>query len=192
MKKLLILLFSVFSFSVFSQEFKKPSEGKSMVYFVRTTSLGFLINFKYFDNEKYLGKFNYGKYIAYECEPGKHLFWSKSENIDFIEAELEANKIYIIDSEPQMGAIKAGVKLVPFVDNVSNFKNEKKYLKTRNNIISSITEKKEFILNKDSSDQDDQESDYTSLIKKSIERYNERKSKNKEITQITNNMYLNN
>ena len=126
MKKIIPFLLLIFSINGHAQELKKPSEGMAMVYFTRSEAMGFLINFKYFDGEKYLGKFNYGKYLAYECDPGQHLFWAKSENSDFVEAELEPNKIYILDSQPQMGAFKAGVKLIPFNNDPTFYKNEKK------------------------------------------------------------------
>ncbi len=108
MKKIIPLLLVIFAINVQAQELKKPSERKAMVYFTRVEALGFLINFKYFDGEKYLGKFNYGKYLAYECDPGKHIFWAKSENSDFVEADLEPNKIYILDSQPQRVHSKLG------------------------------------------------------------------------------------
>lgn len=96
-----------------AQKFETPPEGKSVVYFARVVSTGSLINFKYFDGNQYLGKYNARKYIRYECEPGKHLFWARSENVDFIEADLKEGAIYFIDVKPQIGLNKAQVKLVP-------------------------------------------------------------------------------
>lgn len=59
MKKTLLLLLFTFVVSLtFAQEFKKPAEGKALVYFVRFSGTGALINFKYFDGETYLGKMN--------------------------------------------------------------------------------------------------------------------------------------
>jgi hypothetical protein len=175
MKKIILLIVVLFSTASYSQELNKPSEGKALVYFTRVSSTGFLINFKYFDNEKYLGKFNHGKYLAYECEPGKHLFWAKSENVDYLEAELEAGKVYIIDSEPQMGAIKAAVKLVPFDNNQDNYKNVKKYERKKSDILGAIVGAKEFKI----SDEDlaEAENDQESLVKRSIEKYEKRKAK---------------
>jgi hypothetical protein len=170
MKKILHIIMLI-SFSAFSQGLKKPNEGKALVYFVRSEQLGFLINFKYFDGEKYLGKFNYGKYLAYECEPGKHLFWAKSENIDFLEADLEAGKLYIVDSQPQMGAFKAGVKLVPFDNNVASYKNEKKYTKKKSRVLGSITEKQEYVMSNEDSTQDTAD-----LVKRAMEKYNKNKA----------------
>ena len=96
-----------------AQGFEAPSEGKAVVYFVRPSAMGAAINFRYFDNDQYIGKFNGAKYLRYECEPGEHLFWAKSENRDWVTAELEAGKIYIIHSKAQMGGLKARVQLVP-------------------------------------------------------------------------------
>lgn len=192
MKKLLTLLFFslIFSFS-YSQELKKPSEGKSLVYFTRVSSMGFLINFKYFDGEKYLGKFNHGKFLAYECEPGKHLFWSKSENTDFLEAELEAGKVYIIDSEPQMGAFKAAVKLMPFDNDSNNYKNVKKYERKKEGILKAISGAKEYTISDD--DLAEAKKDQEDLVKRSMEKYTKRKAEGEVYPTMTvNSNYVSN
>ena len=155
----MILLFT----TSFSQDLKTPSQGKSIVYFTRYDATGFLINFKYFDGEKYLGKFNYGKYLIYECDPGKHIFWSKAENMDFIDANLEADKIYIIDSSPQMGAIKAGVKLIPFSNQLDNYDRYKK------RIFKSLEKGVEFKANEQDLKEDADE--LKDLIKKGLEKF---------------------
>ncbi len=182
MKKIFLFLFILNSIISYSQVLKKPSEGKSMVYFTRVDELGFLINFKYFDGENYLGKFNYGKYLAYECEPGKHLFWSKSENTDFIEADLEAGKIYIIDSQPQMGAFKAGVKLIPFNNDPLSYKNEKKYNRIKTRMLKSISGGKEYIIS--NADLVEAKIEHQDLVKRIMEKFNSLKAENKIIKQL--------
>jgi len=102
----------LFSFAM-ANEITPPSQGKAVVYFARTASTGILINFTYFDNDKFIGKFHGHGYIRYECEPGEHIFWAKSENSDFVTADLEAGKIYFIEALPKMGALKARVRLMP-------------------------------------------------------------------------------
>jgi hypothetical protein len=102
-----------FTLSVLSQNLMPAPEDKAVVYFVRTSSYGFAINFSYFDSTTLIGVFNGPKYIRYECDSGQHLFWARSENRDFVEAELEAGKIYFIEAIVKMGAVKAGVELVP-------------------------------------------------------------------------------
>lgn len=190
MKRIFFLFFTIVSITCYSQELRKPSDGKSIVYFVRSSSTGFLINFKYFDGEKYLGKFNYGKYFVYECEPGKHIFWSRSENTDFIEADLEVGKTYIVDSEAQMGAIKAGVKLVPFNPNAESYKTPKKFEKKKANILKSISENKEYV----ATDLDLKEgaAEYESIIKKSTGKYNKLKEKGEEFAKVLPEMSYNN
>ncbi|MFY0603201.1 MAG: hypothetical protein JXQ93_04580 [Flavobacteriaceae bacterium] len=87
-----------------------PSEGKTVIYFVRTTGLGSLINFRYFDGEKYLGKFNGRSYLRYECEPGEHIFWLKAENVDVLKADLKEGKTYLVLTNAAMGAFSAAAK----------------------------------------------------------------------------------
>ena len=106
-------LFNILCFQAFAQELIAPSEGRSMVYFLRSSGTGALINFKYFDGEDYLGKFSGPGCFTYECEPGEHIFWVAAENRDFVEAELLPDKIYIIEVRPTMGMMKAAVQLYP-------------------------------------------------------------------------------
>lgn len=181
MKKLVVLLLFTTLFT-FGQELDTPKEGKVLVYFTRYDSTGFLINFKYFDGDKYLGKFNHGKYMIYECEPGKHIFWSKSENFDFVEAELEAGRIYIIDSRPQMGAFKAAVKLIVFNKELSNYDRYKK------RIFKSIEIGKRFLPSEE--DIKNEAEEIKDLIEKGMEKYNKLKSENSErIELLTDGMF---
>ena len=108
---LLLLICTIQSNLIAAQDFQKPSEGKSVVYFLRTSNLGAAINFKYFVDEEYLGKFAGKNYARYELEPGKHLLWAKSENLDFMQADLKANAIYLVHVKPKMGGLKAAVRL---------------------------------------------------------------------------------
>jgi hypothetical protein len=99
------------------QEIKKPSEGKALVYFIRPNSTAFLVEFKVFHGDKFLGKIASKSYLTYECEPGEQLFWASSENRDYIIADLDANKTYVIEIEPEMGAFVAGVSVKPCFPN---------------------------------------------------------------------------
>lgn len=115
MKKIILVfigLCCLFSVSP-AQGITNPSEGKAVVYFVRATQLAFAINFEFFDSSKLIGKFNGQNYMRYECAPGEHLFWARSENRDFITAGLEAGKIYFVEVVPSMGWGQAVVYLKP-------------------------------------------------------------------------------
>jgi hypothetical protein len=109
---IIMLLHYVFS-TAFGQGIQPPAAGNSVVYFVRESALGLVINFSFFDNDKFIGKFDGGDYLRYECSPGEHLFWAKAENRDFITADLEPDKIYFVDVIPQMGMVKASVQIHP-------------------------------------------------------------------------------
>lgn len=179
--KLIILVMVVSSFTSirgFCQELKTPSEGKSLVYFVRSNGTGALINFKFFDGEKYLGKFNGMKYFIYECDPGEHLFWASSENRSFVEANLESGKVYLMEVRPTPGAIKAAVKLIPVAP--ENVKSKKKIEKL-------IAKKEPFQM--DSKDFSDEAEDLGFFISNSMKKYNSDKEKNKTISQMPSNYF---
>lgn len=181
MKKFL-LLFLFTGLSCVAQELDTPKEGKALVYFTRYDAAGFLINFKYFDGDKYLGKFNHGNYLVYECEPGKHIFWAKSENVDFVDATLEAGKIYIIDSRPQMGAFKAAVKLVIFNKELDNYDRYKK------RIFKSLKNGKRFIPNEE--EVKNEEAEIKDTIEKGLAKFNKLKNENSDrITVLTDGMF---
>ncbi|MGC4040661.1 MAG: hypothetical protein QM710_07745 [Flavobacterium sp.] len=182
MKKFL-LLFLFTGFFGFAQQLDTPKEGKALVYFTRYDATGFLINFKYFDGEKYLGKFNHGKYMVYECEPGHHVFWSKSENYDFVEADLQAGRVYIIDSRPQMGAFKAGVKLVVFNKELDNYDRYKK------RIFKSLASGERFVPNEQ--EVKSEEAEIKDTIEKGMAKYAKLKNENSErIAILTDGMFF--
>jgi len=118
MKNILIFLTFLCSLPVAnSQSIASAPADKAVVYFVRYSGTGALINFTYFDGDNVIGKFNGPKYLRYECAPGEHLFWAQSENKSYLEADLEAGKIYVVNVLPVMGAFKAGVQLHPVAPN---------------------------------------------------------------------------
>lgn len=134
MKNSLIIVLIIFV-SAFAKaqtaEIPPAPDDKSVVYFVRWNNTGSLINFTFFDSTQVIGKFNGTKYLRYECEPGRHLFWARSENRSYIQANLEPGKIYVIDVIPTMGAIKAGVRLIPVNDENYKLKPIQKLLAKR-------------------------------------------------------------
>ena len=113
--KLTIYLLLAFAFSLpsFAQTIVPAPADKAVVYFARPSGLGTLINFTYYDGETLIARFNGSKYFRYECEPGEHLFWARSENRSFVEADLAPGGIYIIEARPQLGGLKAQVLLTP-------------------------------------------------------------------------------
>jgi len=113
---LVLIILASFS-NIFAQGFTPPSDGKAVVYFTRLNSIGAAVSFEYFQNDKYIGIFKGKNYMRYECEPGEQLLWASTENKEFVSAELEAGKTYIVVVKAVMGAMKARVKLQPITEN---------------------------------------------------------------------------
>jgi len=188
MKKLSQLLFLIFLFfginSVFSQKIinqpiVKPSQGKALVYLTRSNG-AMMVNFRVYDKNLFIGSLVYGNYFLYECEPGQHLFWAASENRDFVEANLEADKVYVIDLEARIGAFVAAVALVP--QNPKEKKHRKKLYKTVKNETSII--KLESQLSSEGKETN---------IEAALEKYKELKASNSsKIMVLTPDMYFEN
>lgn len=148
---------------IISQEIDKPSEGKSLVYIVRSGA-GPLLNFRFFDKDIFLGALNGGQYLLYECDPGFHTFWATSENRDFIDATLEPNGIYVLNGEGQMGIFIAGVNFKPL--DPDNFTDKKLFYRVVKN-----DEKIKFASSNE---------DKSKNIAEGLAKYNELKSRNSD------------
>jgi hypothetical protein len=122
--------FFCFASSALAQGLTPPSEGKAVVYFCRPEFAGLILEIPFFDSTQFIGSFNSPNYLRHECMPGKHLFWSSLENKDFIEADLEANKTYIVQVKLEMGLVVGRIELNPL--SADNKKNLPKVLKTIN------------------------------------------------------------
>lgn len=113
MKKILLFFLLLSSLNAFSQTVEPAQADKAVVYFVRPNTMGALINFTFYDGDALIARFNGGKYYRYECAPGSHVFWARSENRSYVEADLAAGQIYVIEALPLMGGLKAQVQLIP-------------------------------------------------------------------------------
>lgn len=131
---LIVILITIsstaFGQKVINQEIKMASEGKSNVYITRSGA-GVLLNFRVYDGEKFISKIPSGNYVIYETEPGEHIFWAASENRDYVKANLEAGKTYVIDIEGKMGLVLAAVNLNPL--DPTNKKDQTKFYRAIKN-----------------------------------------------------------
>jgi len=157
MKKISVLLviLLLITYSSFCQEFKKPAEGKALVYFVRWQGAVALMDFRYFDGEKYLGKVSGYNYYSYECDPGEHVFWVAAENREYIKGDLKPNCTYVIEVRPYMRAVMAGANLYQISPT------NKKALKKINEMIERGRQ----------AEMKGQKEDLSSFIKSGMERY---------------------
>lgn len=101
----------------------KVKAGKSLVYFIRAAGTAGAVRSWAFVDNKFVG-LNKGKgYFFTYVTPGKHLFWSKMENVHAGYMKVEAGKIYYLKQKITPGFIRAGVQLVPLEEEKA-----KKYL----------------------------------------------------------------
>ncbi|GAB5400317.1 MAG: hypothetical protein Aureis2KO_19020 [Aureisphaera sp.] len=79
-----------------------PSPGKAVVYFVIPVGYKPTQTFDFFEKGQFIGSIIGPNYLRYECDPGKNLFWLATrdfnEVIDFIEADLKADVIYVLEN----------------------------------------------------------------------------------------------
>lgn len=92
-------------------------EGKAKIVFMRPSSLGFAIQSSVFEikggKPALVGIVAAKKKVAYQLDPGEHLFMVVGESADFMSAELDANKTYYALVTPRMGMWKARFSLRP-------------------------------------------------------------------------------
>ena len=114
MKYLILILTFWCQCSLQAQNIEPAPADKAVVYFVRMTETGSLINFTYFDSNVVIGECNDSEYLRHECNPGKHLFWVQAENRDFMKAHLKAGNIYVVGVYSHIGYTQIKTALMPF------------------------------------------------------------------------------
>lgn len=96
-----------------SEAFGQIEADKALVYVIRPTSFGFGVDTWTFCDDKFIGM-NRGKsYFYASIDPGRHLIWTKSENISPMEMSFEKGRVYYFAEHILMGAFAARVKLEP-------------------------------------------------------------------------------
>lgn len=113
---------------------EKVPAGKSVIYFMRPSSLGFAINFQIWDGDHFVGLSQAKSYFAYVCDPGKHLFMGFAENKVAVDADLAPGKSYYVGTAVRMGAWKARMLFTPVTrgselwDKVDGYKQDLKLI----------------------------------------------------------------
>ena len=99
---------------------KTPEEGKAIAYVVRPSSLGTLIRFNVFVDDKEaeseMGYTRGSQYIYFNLEPGEHQILSKAENWAETNVTANAGDIIFIQQEPSMGIVMARNSLFKLQD----------------------------------------------------------------------------
>jgi len=182
----LLVLMSLFVIvPAMAQGFIPPAEGNAVVYFTRVSSYGGAVSFEFFHGEEFIGIFKKKNYIRYEVEAGEHLFWASSENKQFVKANLEAGKTYIVLVNIKMGAWKAQLDLEP--QDVADSAQEKELQR----VIELVNSKAPIITPQSVIDKTTKKLKSRGFVENIMERYeNEWQYKAKYVKIITANMFI--
>lgn len=94
-----------------------PTPGKALVVFMRPSNYGGGIQASVYEasqpKEEFIGIVSANTKVAFQADPGEHLFMVIGENADFMNATLEAGKTYHVLVSPRMGVWKARFSLLP-------------------------------------------------------------------------------
>lgn len=98
---------------------------KAVVYFIRPSMLGQLINTKVEIDGTLIGKNKGKQYLYATVEPGQHTLASIAENTSEIPIVLEAGQYYFFEQEIKMGVLKARNELVRIEETDARIKLQK-------------------------------------------------------------------
>ncbi|PXV63568.1 hypothetical protein CLV62_11355 [Dysgonomonas alginatilytica] len=174
---LLLACIAMVSTSATASKKVTPDSGKCLIYFIRPGASALAIKFKLYDNEVLVDKLGHSNYIAYECDPGEHIFVIKSENTDYLEANLDANKVYLVECSVQPGIVKARVAFDPISPEHKKFEKKKKDILK---LIGNAKKGKE-------ADQDEDETEFEGMSS-TMKKFYENKEKGKKIKQLNPDM----
>ena len=94
-----------------------PPAGKALVVFMRPSAYGALISASVYyitgDQETFIGVVKHDYRVAHVADPGERMFMVLGENVDFLDAKLDADKTYYVLVSPRIGAWKARFSLRP-------------------------------------------------------------------------------
>lgn len=102
------MIFHFATFIGFGQNVDTTENEMAVVYFFEMSGAKgvFGASVAIYDGQEPIGVVSVGHYIRYECPPGEHLFYSLSdENKFFVEANLLAGKVYIIEIDIRPGRL---------------------------------------------------------------------------------------
>lgn len=93
----------------------KPNDKEGMVYVIRPSNLGSLVRFNVFlDDKKPESEMGWNRgrqHIYFYASPGKHKVYSKAENWDNVDINVEAGEVVFVKQLTSMGLIMARNKL---------------------------------------------------------------------------------
>lgn len=99
------------------QQVAAPTSDSAQIVFLRSSFVGSAIQASIFDvtsgEPHFIGILSNATKLAYEVQPGEHVFMVVSEAADFMEANMLGGKTYFAMVTPRMGAWKARFSMHP-------------------------------------------------------------------------------
>ena len=84
-----------------------PPPDKALIVFLRPQSRGHSVHASIYDGEEFFGFVQTDTCFLYEAEPGEHDFMVIGETANFMDADLEAGRIYFVQVKIKIGMAKA-------------------------------------------------------------------------------------
>jgi len=182
---LLVLMSLFIKLPAMAQGFTPPAEGNAVIYFARVSSYGNTVSFEFFHNKEFIGIFKNKNYMRCEVEAGEHLFWASSENKQFVKANLESGKTYIVMVHIRMGAWKPQVGLEPL--NIADPTQEEELQRA----IELVNSKEPIITSQSVIDKTTQKLESRNFVKNIMERYeSEWQFKDNYVKILTADMFI--
>ena len=94
----------------------KPEPNKALIQFFRASEHGLAVQATIYDGKQYIGTVSDMTRVGYQAEPGNHIFMVMGQNVDFMEATLDAGKTYYVQIMPRTGIWKARFSFRPIKD----------------------------------------------------------------------------
>ena len=86
---------------------------KAVVVFVRPQFKGYAVSAAVYEDGRFIGIVMRDARLVHETDPGAHRYMVVSEAADFLDATLDAGKLYFVRVVPRMGAWRARFSLDP-------------------------------------------------------------------------------
>ncbi len=105
-----------------------PPADKAVVVFLRPEFLGYAISAAVYEDDHFLGVVMRHARLVRETLPGPHRYMVISEAADFLDADLEAGRIYFVMVRPRTGTLRARFTLEPLTPTSPRWRNVKKWV----------------------------------------------------------------
>lgn len=132
-----------------------PDSNNAVITFIRHDSFADILKYTIWDDKGIVGNLDAQSYFQVKVPKGKHYFYVKSQVTYALEADVEANKNYVVELNVGMGWTTAHVKLIPIdleksdknlsdyetLPDIEKWKKASKHLKLEDNLDDNIKER---------------------------------------------------